>query len=482
MADPYPIRPVGPDDFDALYAVDQHAFHGRPLPERRRAEIIRHFEFDRSLVAFDGDAPVGVAGAYSLRLCLPGAMAPAAGVTFIAVLPTYRRRGILSSLIRRQFAEIRERGEAIAALWASESGIYGRYGYGPASWQASLSFGRGEGQLGRPAPSAGPGLRLRLTEPESVRAELAKVYEAMLPTRPGMFARDELWWNRVLATADDGLVDADPLRCLLAEDGNGPRGYAIYSGTGRWDGPSFLPDSSLSIREMIATDPGATAAIWADLLSRDLTTEFTAALQPVDDPLLHLLADPRRARPRVADGLWVRLVDLPRALAQRRYAGPADVAIEVSDPLLAANRGTWRLRTEAAGPARATGPGWRLPVSPPPARPTWPSTSARSAPPTWAAPGSARWRAPGWSPSVAGERWPRSLPPCPGIRRPGARRSSELARRAAGLGRPRRARTARPGPPGSGPRTRSARRSAHLAVTRSGCARGGTTGAGSSGG
>jgi predicted acetyltransferase len=347
MADPYPIRPIGPDDFDALYEVDQQAFHGRPLPEKQREEILRQFEFDRSLVAFDGDVPVGTSGIYSLRLSLPGAMAPVAGVTYISVLPTYRRRGILSSLIRRQFADIRDRGEAIAALWASESGIYGRYGYGTASWRARFSFGRGEGALGRHAPAAGPGLRVRIADPESVRAELAKVYEAMLAARPGMFARDELWWNRVLATAHGGQVDGDPLHCLLAEDDSGPRGYAIYCGTARWDGQAFLPDGALNIRETMATDPAATAALWADLLSRDLTAEFTAGMQPVDDPVLHMLADPRRARLHVGDGLWVRLVDVPRALAQRRYACPVDVVIEVSDPLLAANRGTWRLRTEA---------------------------------------------------------------------------------------------------------------------------------------
>jgi predicted acetyltransferase len=353
MADPYPIRPVGPDDFDALYVVDQQAFHGRPLPEKQRAEILRQFEFDRSLVAFDGDTMVGTSGIYSLRLSLPGAMTPVAGVTYISVLPTHRRRGILSSLIRRQFADIRDRGEAIAALWASESGIYGRFGYGAASWHASFTFRRGEGAMGPHAPAAGPGLRLRLTEPESVRAELGKVYDAMLPVRPGMFARDDLWWNRVLATAHDGQADGDPLRCLLAEDDSGPRGYAIYSGTSRWDGPTFLPDSALNIRETIATDPDATAALWASLLSRDLTTEFTAAQRPVDDPLLHMLADPRRARPRIADGLWIRLVDVPRSLIQRRYACPVDVVIEVSDPLLAANRGRWRLRTEATASAGA---------------------------------------------------------------------------------------------------------------------------------
>jgi len=351
MADPYPIRPAGPDEFDAIFAVDQQAFHGRPINEKLRTAILRQFEFDRSLVAFDGDTPVGISGIYSFRLSVPGAMAPVAGVTYIAVLPTYRRQGILSSLIRRQFAHIRDRGEAIAALWASESGIYGRYGYGTATWRAGFRFRRGEGALGRQAPVAGPGLRLRLAEPEAVRAELAKVYEAMLPTRPGMFPRDELWWNRVLATAHEDQVDGDPLHCLLAEDDSGPRGYAIYSGTPRWDGQAFLPDSVLNIRETMATDPAATAALWADLLSRDLTSEFTAGMQPVDDPVLHMLADPRRARLHIGDGLWVRLVDLPRALAQRRYACPVDVVIEVNDPILAANRGTWRLRTETTAGA-----------------------------------------------------------------------------------------------------------------------------------
>jgi predicted acetyltransferase len=356
MADPYPIRPAAPEEFDAFYAVDMHAFHGRLMTDKRRAEVMRLFEFDRSLAAFDGDAPVGIAGIYSLRMCLPGAIAPAAGVTFIAVLPTHRRRGILSSLIRRQFADIGDRGEAIAVLWASEAGIYGRYGYGTASWHATFSFGRGDGQLGRHAPAAGPGLRLRLAAPESVRAELAKVYDTALPTTPGMFARDEAWWNRVLATADEGQADSDPLRCLLAEDDDGPRGYAIYSGTSRWDGETFLADSSMNIREMLGTDPAATAAIWSDLLSRDLTTGFTAELRPADDPVLYMLADPRRARPRVSDGLWVRLIDVPRALALRRYACPADVVVEVSDALLPANAGRWRLGASArSGAAGAPG-------------------------------------------------------------------------------------------------------------------------------
>jgi predicted acetyltransferase len=135
---------------------------------------------------------------------------------------------------------------------------------------------------------------------------------------------------------------------MLAEDDVGPRGYALFTAVSRWDGPTFLADSSIDIREVMVTDPAATAAIWGDLLSRDLTTEFTAEMRPVDDPLLHLLADPRRVRAQVSDGLWIRLVDVGRALAQRRYSAPVDVVIEVpSDDLCPHNQGRWRLITES---------------------------------------------------------------------------------------------------------------------------------------
>jgi predicted acetyltransferase len=347
MADPYPVRPVGPDELAAFHEVDMQAFYGRPPSDRFRDELLRRLEFDRSLAAFDGGTPVGIAGVWSIRLCLPGAMAPAAGVTWVAVMPTHRRRGILSSLMRRQLADVRERGEPIAALWASEAQIYGRYGYGAAAWHATFTFRRGEGALSRNAP-ADAGLRLRIAVPDEVRAELAKVYDTVLPGRPGMFARDEHWWDRALATIEDGLADGDPLRCLLAEDDSGPRGYAVYWGRSRWDEETFLADSTLNVREMVAADPAAAAAIWADLLSRDLTTEFNAALRPVDDPLLYLLADPRRARPRISDGLWIRLTDLPRALALRRYACPVDVVLEVTDATLPENQGRWRLATSGA--------------------------------------------------------------------------------------------------------------------------------------
>ncbi len=352
---PYPIRPVSSDEFDGFHTVAMHAFHGSPLTGEDRELALSRLEFDRSLAAFDGPAHVGTAGAYSFQLSVPGpGTLPAAGVTWVGVLPSHRRRGVLSSLMRRQLADIRDRGEPVAVLWASEATIYSRYGYGRAMWHADLTLHRGEGALARRG-SAGSGLRLRLADPAAVLPELAEVYDAVLPSRPGFIARNEAWLRRTTYDPPEQRHGATPLRCALAEDDNGPRGYALYSGLDRWDPATSLPDGLLTVRELISADPAAGALLWADLLGRDLTTEFSIRRRPVDDPLLYQLADPRRARPRLKDALWVRIIDVPGALAGRRYSSPVDVVLEVRDDLLPPNAGRWRLTT--AGGAAEDGCG-----------------------------------------------------------------------------------------------------------------------------
>ena len=350
MATPYPIRTVTEDALPAIHTVHEHAFHSGPPSEQSRARMHARIELDRTIAAFDGATMVGVAGAYSFRMRVPGALAPVAGVTMVAVLPSYRRRGILFSLMTQQLEDLHGRGEEVAALFASEAGIYRRYGYGQASWHATFGLRAGEGTLATAAPADGS-LRVRIAAPDSARAELAKVYDTVLAERPGFFARNDAWWDRALADGPEDRAGASPLRCVLAEDSAGPRGYALFSARGRWDQDTFLADSSIDIREIITADPAATAAIWGDLLSRDLVTEFHAAMRPVDDPLLHLLADPRRVRARIADGLWVRLVDVGGALARRRYACPVDVVLDVSDESCGWNQGRWRLSAGGSAPA-----------------------------------------------------------------------------------------------------------------------------------
>ena len=356
MTERYPLRPITPDEFDTYCQVTVQAFNDSDAP----AELNEHerlvFEFDRSIAAFDGDAIVGTTAAYSFQLTVPGGITGAAGVTFVSVLPSHRRRGILSAMMRHQLADIAARGEAVAALYASETGIYGRYGYGCASWQLNLTIRRGEGALspavtgstgaGGGAGGAGTGhgpVRLRAAPPGELRAELAKVYDAAVPHRPGMVARDERWWQNTLDDREFQRRGMSARRCLLAGDDAGPRGYALYRTKPDWDDDG-LPYGSLSVRELIATDAAAAAALWTDLLTRDLIGEVAARNRPADEPLLEMLADRRRARPCLSDGLWVRLVDVGAALRQRRYSCPADLVIEVTDDLLPANAGRWRLQ------------------------------------------------------------------------------------------------------------------------------------------
>ena len=174
MVTPYPIRPITEEELPALHAVLEHAFHSGPLPDQALARVTARIEFDRTVAAFDGGTMAGTAGAFSFRMRIPGALAAVAGVSLVGVLPSHRRRGVLSSLMRHQLDDVHERGEAVAALFASEAGIYGRYGYGRASWHAGYSLRGGEGALVRGAPTD-DGLRVRIAEPDSARAELAKV-------------------------------------------------------------------------------------------------------------------------------------------------------------------------------------------------------------------------------------------------------------------------------------------------------------------
>ncbi len=352
MTERYFLRPITAGEFDAFCEVPIEAFNDADQP----AEAIEHermvFEFDRSLAAFDDDAIVGTTAAYSFRLTVPGGVVGAAGVSFVSVLPSHRRRGILSAMMRRQLADIASRGEPVAALFASESVIYGRYGYGCASGQLSLTIRAREGALNpaaAPGAGTGPGpVRLRAAPPAGLRTELAEVYDSALPRRPGMMARDERWWQSILADPEFAHRGMSPLKCLLAGDDSGPRGYALYRTQPGWDDDG-LPYGSLSVGELIAADGAATTALWTDLLTRDLIGEVVARKRPVDDPLLDMLADRRRARAYLTDGLWIRLTDVPAALRARRYSCAADVVLKVTDELLPANAGRWRL--QCPGPA-----------------------------------------------------------------------------------------------------------------------------------
>jgi predicted acetyltransferase len=352
MTTTYEIRAIAPEEFEALCAVPDQAFlHGFP-PEAIERERITT-EFDRTLAALDGQRMVGSGGAYSFQLAVPGGTVPAAGITMIAVLPSYRRRGILTGLMNRLFSDARDRSEPVAILFATEAVIYGRFGFGLGSQHQELTIRRGEARLAvGAAATAPPGeLRLRETEPLQARAELAKVFDSVYAQLPGTLARDDRWWTYRLTDVPSMRSPGTSVpRCLVAEDDDGPRGYVLYQTKMDWD-EHHLPAGELNVRELYATDPAAYAALWADVLSRDLVAEVNTLMRPIDDPLLAMFAEPRRARPAPADGLWVRLLDVPAALTRRSYAAPADLVLDVIDPVIDGNSGRWRLST----PGRAAG-------------------------------------------------------------------------------------------------------------------------------
>jgi predicted acetyltransferase len=333
------IRPGRPGDWPAVSGLLAQAFHNGP--DAWGEEIEGHvYEPGRGLLAEDDDRLVAHASAFTRDLTVPGAIVPAAHVTLVGVAPTHRRRHLLTRMMHRQLSDIRNAGvEPIAVLWASEGAIYPRYGYGLAAQKLQLAVSHREVSLPA-APPGGDG-RLRLVDPAAAQPRFAELYESVRAERPGWSSRDARWWRFVLADPASRRHGATPLNAVVHETPRGITGYALWHTKGEWTPTG--PNGEVQVREVIAADPQAYLALWRMLLSIDLTRITTYSFAAVDEPLLHLVDHPRRLGGRLNESLWVRLVDVPRALAARRYAAPVDVVLEVTDPLLDGNAGRWRL-------------------------------------------------------------------------------------------------------------------------------------------
>lgn len=345
MSTPAEPSPIGPSELEAFEAVTARAFGSQPDPAELAIdrEIL---EFDRTLayrsaVAGGIERIVGTAAIISFTLSVPGAELPAAGVTSVGVLPTHRRRGILTALMQRQLTDIVARREPLAVLFASETGIYGRYGYGRAAGAVALTVPRTSAGLSGP-PDPG---ELVLGPAAEAQAELATVYDRVQADRPGYYRRGDSGWRLRLFNPPSRRNGLTELQAVVhTGPDRRPDGYALYRTKGAFS--STAPDGEVAVTEVAATDLAGYAALWRYLLNLDLMAR-TTAIVALDDPILQLLVNPYMAAPRLSDNLWVRIVDLPAALTGRRYAAPVDVTMEVTDPQLPANSGRWQLR---AGP------------------------------------------------------------------------------------------------------------------------------------
>jgi predicted acetyltransferase len=319
----------------AIGAIGQY-FNPPPTEEflERFARTLPH---ERMHAAFEDGAIVGGAGAFPFELSVPGGSLPCAGVTAVGVHPTHRRRGVLRTMMDAQLRDVHERGEPIAALWASEETIYGRFGYGIAAWAGELRVPHEWDAFAAPLEAAGTA---RFVTPEEAQKLFPPIYDAVRRDRPGMMSRSETWWeDRHLRLPEE--ESSAPRRFVVLELDGEPQAYAVYRTHFGFDGGSA--SSRLAVREAFGATAQATAAIWRFVLDVDWMAAVEVSLVPPDHPLFLLLGAPRRMRYRMGDGLWVRLVDLPAALAGRTYGEGGPLVLEVRDAVCEWNDGRWRL-------------------------------------------------------------------------------------------------------------------------------------------
>ena len=368
------IRGIGESEYEGWF-IDHDVAFGRRATAEDAARARPAVEVDRALAAFDGEAIVGTTHALSVELTLPGGACPTALVDMVGVLPTHRRRGVLTRMMERQLSDIHERGEPLAALTASESVIYGRFGYGIVSMHEEWSIDKEHSAL---ATRIEPKGRIRFVDSDAAKGPVLEVYLGVTTQRPGMVRYRSGSYETFLAGGGHGQAGGAVFRVVYEEEGR-PLGYAKYR----------TEDDILEVQELMGLTPAAWAALWGYCLGMDLTTGATASRRPVDDPLLWMLADPARLRRSVMDRMWLRIVDVGPALERRRYGVEGGWYYRSRTTSAHGTRAcmSWRAaRATLRAGGRARSRTWRC------RRRTWPRRTSGPL-------GSRRWRAPGAWPS-----------------------------------------------------------------------------------
>lgn len=306
---------------------------------------------ERTHAVFDDGRVVAGGGVLAFDLTVPGpAAVPCAGVTVVGTLPTHRRRGLLTRLMRAQLDDIHRRGEPIAALYASEETIYGRYGYGLASLRQEFRLPRTWAALRADAPPRSGAVRLVALE-EAGRV-FPRIYERVRRTTPGFLSRSPDWWElrRLWDDPERRPSGGGPYNYALYELDGRASAYAIYrlvqrEEDGRWT-------RRLNVIEALGAEVAGTREIWRFLFGIDWVDEILAWHLPLDHPLLLMVARLDRLDLGVETGLWIRLVDVGAALSARGYAADGRVTFEVADAFGSWNEGVWTLEGGVARRSR----------------------------------------------------------------------------------------------------------------------------------
>ncbi|MEE6174904.1 GNAT family N-acetyltransferase [Mycobacterium sp. 050134] len=348
------LRTISDDDDYESFMSASHAVFFEDMPKDEIDLMRKVTEFDRMAGFHDGTRWASTVGALGKQVVLPGGViAPVAAVTAVTVSPSHRRRGLLTAMMRHQLDDIRSRGtEALAMLFASEASIYGRFGYGMASSIAALSGQVRE--LGfRPEVQLGDGT-VSDTDTDPFMANAPAIYDRAIAQRPGLMTRSRLWWDTVIHDSEERRKGTGKMRFALHHEADGTASaFAIYRPKAGWT-DTGQPSGDLHIQEVRATNHRAYARIWRHLLDMDLVRTVKYDCAAIDEQLRYLITDQRALRCEVMDAIYVRLVDVSRALTLRRYATPVDVVLEVTDEFCPWNTGRWHLRGSPEGAACET--------------------------------------------------------------------------------------------------------------------------------
>jgi predicted acetyltransferase len=323
---PVEYRAITADEFGDLLEMDRIGFGQAPRKAGMPDSWARG-ELERTRVALDQGAIVGAGRNYSFELTVPGgALLPAAAVSWVSVLATHRRRGILTGVIDALHTDARERGEPVAMLTASESVIYGRFGYGIAAWRLGLSLERAHARFLREATDDGC---VRFVEDDESLKLFPPVYDVARRQRHGMVTRPDFWWPEVMHWLAD---EYSPTFRVVHEDRDGVvDGFAMYGLKGEWE--RGISTRKLLVVDLQSTNSQAREALWRFLIGVDLVHTISAGNVPVDEPLRLMLADPRRVRvDYVNDGLWLCVLDEAATLRARSYGRNDRIVLEVHRP------------------------------------------------------------------------------------------------------------------------------------------------------
>ena len=334
------LRNVTDNEFEPWLRAESRA-HGNRLahdPEQLRPT----FDLDRSIIVLDGKQIVGGAHSHHVQLTIPGSSAPVAGVSNVAVQPTHRRRGVMTQMMLHQLEDVHRRGEPLAALFATESAIYGRFGYGVGSHYERWTIDRNHTAFARQHRNKG---RIFFVDPFETTARFSEIFNRCIAGRPGVFPAAALrQWGQ-----DSRLPEHN-------QGGRGGLFHVVYEEDGRFDGYATYRTSNgtVTVNELMGASTDAVSALWRFCFDTDLMHSMEALKRPLDDPLPWLLADPRRLQRMPRDGVWLRIVDVPDALSRRAYSADGLVVFNVLDDVCPWNDGRFQL--EVSGGAGSAAP------------------------------------------------------------------------------------------------------------------------------